>query len=138
MAFQMPKSATAAEIAQAQSLISRGKESACRGDAKMQRIVSAIKYLSQEQVRQHISNLQAQGYDTLQHQVDVTKGQYTISGVEAPQPKLTPGQQMLEQAGVPTGDIKSILAARKSGATTPSEYIIGTQHSAPKNYFTFD
>ena len=80
------QSATSSELAQAESLIARGKEGATRGDFRLSRIVNVLKSLSQDQVRKAISEAKAKGLDV--SQVEVTKKGFgfEISGIREPAP----------------------------------------------------
>ncbi len=75
------QSATEGEIAQAQSLIARGKEGATRGDFRLSRIVNVIKTLSQDQVRQAISEAKARGLDVSQVEVERKGFGFEITGI---------------------------------------------------------
>jgi len=115
------KSATAAELGQAQSLIMRGRTHAASGDYRLERIIAVIEYLinvgRDKAVREAISKAEEARGQALSSEERRAIADASYSSPTPPAPTQTEGQEMLERAGVPTGDVSQITPQKDARIT---------------------
>lgn len=122
MVATIPRSATPEEIQQGIRLIIQGKIGASQGDPRMQRIIAGLQAIPREDYRKALVESQERA-------IELQRREALLQ---------TPGQQFLEKAGVPTGDVKSIIAAK---GKTESIFVDGRSYiiaSSQKEKFLQD